>query len=44
MPFKVEKLSDEFGQYVLIPKCESCLREQRTTPNLIANIMGWMPS
>jgi hypothetical protein len=39
--FKVEKLSDEFGQYILILKCESCLRERRTTPNIIAHILGW---
>jgi hypothetical protein len=39
--FKVEKLSDEFGQYMLILKCESCLRERRTTPNLIAHIISW---
>jgi hypothetical protein len=39
--FRVEKLSDEFGQYVLILKCESCLRERRTTPNMIAHICGW---
>jgi hypothetical protein len=39
--FKVEKLSDEFGQYVLILKCGSCLRELRTTPNRIAHICGW---
>jgi hypothetical protein len=39
--YKVEKLSDEFGQYVLILRCGSCLRERRTTPNLIAHIMGW---
>jgi hypothetical protein len=41
MGFKVEKLSDEFGQYVLILKCGSCLRERRTTPNMIAHICGW---
>jgi hypothetical protein len=39
--FGVEKLSDEFGQYLLILKCGSCLRERRTTPNLIAHICGW---
>jgi hypothetical protein len=44
MAFKVEKLSDEFGQYVLILKCESCLRERRTTPNMIAHITGWHAS
>ena len=38
---EVEKLSDEFGQYMLILKCESCLRERRTTPNLIAHIISW---
>jgi hypothetical protein len=39
--FKVEKLSDEFGQYTLILKCESCLRERRTTPHMVANMCGW---
>jgi hypothetical protein len=39
--FGVAKLSDEFGQYTLILKCESCLRERRTSPNLIAHICGW---
>jgi hypothetical protein len=39
--FKVEKRSDEFGQYTLIMKCGSCLRERRTTPNMIAHICGW---
>jgi hypothetical protein len=41
MAFKLEKLSDEFGQYVLILKCGCCLRERCTTPNMIAHIMGW---
>ncbi len=39
--FKVERLSDEFGQYVLFLKCESCLHERKTTPNLLAKICGW---
>jgi hypothetical protein len=39
--FRIEKLSDEFGQYELILKCESCLRERRTTPHMVANICGW---
>jgi hypothetical protein len=38
--FKVEKLSDEFGQYTLILRRGSCMRERRTTPNMIAHIMG----
>lgn len=39
--FHVEKLADEFGQYVLYLKCESCLHERRTTPHLLANLCGW---
>jgi hypothetical protein len=39
--FKVDKLSDEFGQYVLFLKCASCLHERRTTPDLLAKICGW---
>jgi hypothetical protein len=30
--FRVEKLADEFGQYELYLKCDSCLHERRTTP------------
>jgi hypothetical protein len=41
MPFKIDKLRDEFGQYTLMLKCDGCLRERRTTPNMIAHIMGW---
>jgi hypothetical protein len=40
MPFKIDKLRDEFGQYTLMLKCDGCLRERRTTPNMIAHIMG----
>ncbi len=39
--FRVEKLSDEFGRYTLILKCGLCLRERRTSPNMIAHICGW---
>lgn len=38
---KITKLSDEFGQYELILKCEGCLRERRTTPHMLANLCGW---
>jgi hypothetical protein len=34
-------LSDEFGQYELYLKCESCLHERRTTPHLLASFCGW---
>jgi hypothetical protein len=33
--------SFSLGQFTLILKCESCLRERRTTPHLLANICGW---
>jgi hypothetical protein len=39
--FRIEKLSDEFGQYELFLKCESCLHERRTSPHKLANICGW---
>jgi hypothetical protein len=39
--FRTEKLADEFGQYILYLKCESCLHERRTTPNVLANLCGW---
>jgi hypothetical protein len=39
--FNVIRLSDEFGQYILYLKCESCLHERRTTPNMLANLCGW---
>jgi hypothetical protein len=39
--FHVDKLADEFGQYELYLKCESCLHERRTTPHLLANLCGW---
>jgi len=41
LDFHVTKLSDEFGQYVLYLKCESCLHERRTTPNVLAALCGW---
>ncbi|MDB6042433.1 MAG: hypothetical protein JWM63_984 [Gammaproteobacteria bacterium] len=39
--FQIEKLADEFGQYVLYRKCESCLNERRNTPHLLAKLCGW---
>jgi hypothetical protein len=35
--FKVEKLSDEFGQYDLILHCEACGHERRVVPKSLAN-------
>ena len=39
--FKVEKLSDEFGQYDLILKCGACGHERRIVPKSRANVCGW---
>jgi hypothetical protein len=38
---EIKKLSDEFGQYTLILKCGSCLRERHCTPHLLAKLCGW---
>ena len=39
--FKVEKLSDEFGPYNLILKCEACGHERKILPKALANFVGW---
>jgi hypothetical protein len=39
--FKVQRLSDEFGQYLLVIKCAGCAHERRAYPNLLAHICGW---
>jgi hypothetical protein len=39
--FHIDKLADEFGQYILYLKCESCHHERRTTPHLLAHLCGW---
>jgi hypothetical protein len=39
--FNVTRLSDEFGQYVLILRCTDCGHERETYPNLLAHILGW---
>ncbi len=39
-PFHVERLSDEFGQYVLTLKC-ACGHERRTTPQTLSKLCGW---
>jgi hypothetical protein len=39
--FKVQRLSDEFGQYLLVIKCIGCAHERRAYPNLLAHICGW---
>lgn len=39
--FKVLRLSDEFGQYLLEIKCTGCAHERRAYPNLLAHLCGW---
>jgi hypothetical protein len=39
--FKVDRLSDEFGQYLLVIRCSVCEHERSTYPNLLAHICGW---
>jgi translation initiation factor 2 beta subunit (eIF-2beta)/eIF-5 len=40
-PFRVEKLSDEFGQYTLILTCSACGYERATTPKILGQLCGW---
>ena len=39
--FHIEKLSDEFGQYTLILKCEKCEHERVTQPITLGRLCGW---
>jgi len=33
--FKVQRLSEELGQYLLVIKCAACVHERRAHPNLL---------
>jgi hypothetical protein len=39
-PLKVEKLSDNFGQYTILLKCE-CGHTRKAIPKTFANVAGW---
>jgi ribosomal protein S14 len=39
--FRVEKLSDEFGQYKLVLKCAACGHERNAEPHTLAKLCGW---
>jgi hypothetical protein len=39
--FKVVRLSDEFGQYLLIIKCLQCTHERHAYPRSLAQICSW---
>jgi len=41
MAFHVEKLSDEFGQYLLVLECAGCGHQRRTNPQAVARLFGW---
>ncbi len=38
---KVRRLSDDFGQYLLVITCAACTHERRAYPHLLARICGW---
>ncbi len=38
--FSIDRLSDEFGQYVIYLAC-ACGHERRCEPRTLANIAGW---
>jgi hypothetical protein len=38
---KVEKLSDEFGQYVLVLTCTACSHVREAYPKTLAKFCGW---
>ena len=39
--FKIEKLSDEFGQYELVLTCGACGHERWAQPRTLATLCGW---
>ena len=41
MAFRVEKLSDEFGQYLLLLECAACSHKRQANPQTLARVFGW---
>jgi hypothetical protein len=39
--FRIDKLSDEFGQYLLILKCAECGHERASDPHTLGRLCGW---
>jgi len=39
--FYIEKLSDEFGQYMLVLKCAACGHERSAEPKTLGRLCGW---
>jgi hypothetical protein len=42
--FKVEKLADYFGQYLLFLTCRGCSSTRRASPHTLANVCGMLAS
>jgi hypothetical protein len=40
-PIRIERLSDEFGQYSLLLTCSACRYERETMPHALGRICGW---
>jgi hypothetical protein len=38
--FKIDKLSDEFGQYLILIEC-ACGHTRRASPHTLAAFVGW---
>jgi hypothetical protein len=39
--FRIDKLSDEFGQYTLVLKCSVCNHERTAEPHALGRLCGW---
>jgi hypothetical protein len=39
--FRINKLSDEFGQYTLVLKCSKCGHERTAEPHTLGRLCGW---
>jgi hypothetical protein len=39
--FRINKLSDEFGQYTLVLKCSNCGHERTAEPHTLGGVCGW---
>jgi hypothetical protein len=40
----INKLSDRFGDYVLLITCRRCKHRRRTPPHALAKVLGWEAS
>lgn len=39
--FRIEKLSDEFGEYRLVLSCAACGHERSAEPRTLGRLCGW---